>query len=262
LERARELSPRVLSYVGGTYNIDHNAIGAFLVDEMQKLEDYEVDLILSPVFTPKLTDQAVFAELLGGQSISRENFPELVEQLVSRPTRARLITPDGQIHFVNLRGVTIERFVYRLRLEGSIPQSLLELIDRVSSAAERPILMAIARRAVWESEGARQILERYLTKAADHGRYNIEDAANVLALVEGRKPADLADLLARISGWQEALREQINVGSGGKPFFNEDIRLLHGGGRDQRHSGDVRISAKERELDFLIRLQQVLGNSG
>jgi hypothetical protein len=262
LERARELSPRVLNYVGGTYNIDHDAIGAFLVDELPKLEDYELDLILSPVFTPKLTDQAVFAELLGGESIPRESFPELVQQLVARPTRARLITPDGQGHFVDLRAVTIERYVHRLRLEGSISESLFGLIDRVSAAAERPMLKAIARRAVWESEGARQILVRYLTNAAERGKYSLEDAADLLALVEGRKPVDLSDLLARMSGWQEALREQINVGSGGKPFFNEDIRSMHGEDRDQRQSADVRLSAKERELEFLIRLEQVLGNSG
>jgi len=54
LERPRELSARVINYIGGTYGVDHDAVGRFLVDELPKLEDYELDLILSPVFTPKL----------------------------------------------------------------------------------------------------------------------------------------------------------------------------------------------------------------
>src|SRR5947208_11406 len=69
LERPRELSARVVNYIGGTYGIDYDAIGAFLVEKLPTLEDDELDLILSPVFTPKLNDQAVFAELLGRESV-------------------------------------------------------------------------------------------------------------------------------------------------------------------------------------------------
>jgi hypothetical protein len=258
LERPRELPARVLNYIGGTYGVDHDAIGAFLVNELPKLEDDEIDLILSPVFTPKLADQAVFAELLDGESVPRERFPELVQQLVARPVRAQLVMPDGQVHSVKLREVTVERYVQRLRLEGAISESLLELLDRGSSAAGGPTLKAIARRAVWENAGTRPILMRYLTSAVNRGSYSLGDTLDLLDLVEGRKPADLADLLARIPAWKEALRQQVDVASGGKPFFHEDIRAMHGGGRDQRQQGDVRMSAKERELDFLIRLEQIL----
>ena len=34
LERPRELSPRVLNYISGTYSIDPDDIGRFLVDEL------------------------------------------------------------------------------------------------------------------------------------------------------------------------------------------------------------------------------------
>ena len=52
LERPRELSARVLNYIGGTYGIDHDAIGAFLTDELSKLEDYEIDLITTCMRAP------------------------------------------------------------------------------------------------------------------------------------------------------------------------------------------------------------------
>src|SRR6185503_1245574 len=113
LERSRELTGRVLSYIGGTYGVDHDAVGPFLVDELPKLEDYEIDLILSPLFTPKLADQAVFAELLGGESVPRAQWPALIQQLVERPTRAQLVTTDSRQHPVILRDVTIERYVHR-----------------------------------------------------------------------------------------------------------------------------------------------------
>jgi hypothetical protein len=257
LERPRELSSRVLSYIGGHYEIDDTAVGDFLVNRLPTLEEYEVDLILSPVFTPKLADQTAFAELLGGESVPRQRWPALVQELVARPIRAQLITPDGRTHSVTLHEVTIERFVYRLRLDGSISESLAKLIDRVTPESDRPMLNAVARQAVWESAGAQGILARYLTLAVDREKYSLADGIDLLNLVEARKPANMDDLLARIPSWREALRQQIEVAGGPKPFFNEDVRFLHGGGRDQRQQEDSRVSAKQREFEFLGLLQEI-----
>ncbi len=249
LERPRELSPRVLNYIGDNYSVEKEGIGAFLVEELPKLEDYEIDLILSPVFTPKLADQAVFAELLGRDSVPRGQWPAIIQELVARPTRAQLLTLDGKAHTFVLREVTIERYVHRLRLEAGIPESLFTLIG------DRPMLKAIARRAVWESEGARGILERFLSAAPS----TIDDALDLLNLMEGRKPPNLTELLSEIPQWRESLRHQIEVGSGPKPFFSQEIERQHGGGRDQRVPDDPRVSAKQREFDFLGKLQEILG---
>src|SRR5207249_4401512 len=139
LERPRELSPRVLNYIEGNYSVEHDAVGAFLTEELPKLEDYEIDLILSPVFTPKLSDQAVFAELLGPAPVAREQWPELIEQLAAQPVMAQLLTQDGVAHSVKLREVTIERYVHRLRLEAKIPQSVFGLLEKLPQA-DRPML--------------------------------------------------------------------------------------------------------------------------
>jgi len=257
LERPRELSDRIVNYVSGHYGIDYDAVGAFLVNELPKLEDDEIDLILSPTFTPKLADQAIFAELLGADSSPQEEWPSLIRQLAARPTQAQLITADGHRHSVRLQEVTIERYVYRLRLDGTIAESVFKLIDRMPSS-DRPTLKAIARRAVWTAEGVRAILDRYLAKASDAGGYSLSDALDLLNLVEGRKPVGVDDLLSKIPKWMESLREQIDSGGGPSPFFNEDVRNMHGGDRDQRTQNETRMSAKEREFEFLGRLAKIL----
>lgn len=258
LERPRELAPRVLNYISGTYSIDPDDIGRFLVDELLKLDDVEIDLILSPVFTPKLADQAVFAEVLGSGSVPREQWPALVHQLVVRPTRARLVTPDQRVHVIPLRDVTVERYVHRLRLEATIPEPVLTLLDRLPAAEDRPMVQAIARRSAWESNGAREILERYLAAVTKQGGYGIEEMLELLNLAESRKLANVQDLLASIPRWAEALREQIDKASGPKAFFHPQVEMMHGGGRDQRAQDKSLASAKENELAFLLRLQQLL----
>jgi hypothetical protein len=256
LERPRELSSRVLNYIQGTYDIDGSDVGGFLADKLQDVEDYEVDLILSPLFTPRLADQAIFAELLGRESIPRQQWPDLIHQLVNRPTRAQLVTPDSRVHPIILREVTVERYVHRLRLEGGISESAFDRI-RSLPPEDRPLVQAVARRAVWENRELANVLEQYLAKASDRGEYSLTDALALLDLVEGRKPASLPDLLARIPAWKEALRQQIEVGSRSKPFFHGNIEEMHGGGRDQRPPENERMSAKELELAFLSRLERL-----
>lgn len=258
LERPRELPGQVVNHLSGVYGIEREAVGTFLVNELPKLEDYEIDLILSPVFTPALLDQAVFADLLGQDSIPASQWPSLIQQLAARPTIAHLLTADGQTHSVPLREVALERYVYRLRLDATIPEPLFKLLTHLPPAADRPLLKAIARRAVWQNETRSSILQRHLTAVAGSNSYRLDDLVELLKLMEIYQPADSADLFARIPHWQQLLRHEINSVSIPKPFFNERVQELHGGGRDQRKQDDSRLTAKEQELAFLTRLQHIL----
>jgi len=255
LERPREVKSQVVRYLNGNYGIDEQSVGAFLVHDLPNLEDYEIDLILSPVFTPTLTDQAVFAELLGGESVARENWPGIVQELAARPTRAELITSDRQRHCIPLREVTIERYVNRLRLEATIPQSFWPLVD-LTPAAEHPMLKAIARRAIWESEGRYRIFLRYVTVSIGRKQFDQRNALMLLNIVENYKPADAADMLAHIQQWQEALRKQIEITGASKPFFMQQIQEMHGGDRDYRQHEIARLAAKQEELEFLLQLEK------
>jgi hypothetical protein len=258
LERSRRLPAQVVNHLSGTYGLDRDAIGSFLVNALPKLEDYEIDLALSPVFTPTLKDQAIFADLLGQESVPTTKWPGLIQQLVGRPTRAQLITEDGQNHSVPLRDVTIERYVHRVRLDATIPGPLFKLLDHFAPAGDAPLLKAVARRAVWEYEARREILTHYLTAAAGGEAYRLADVVELLKLAETYQPADVASLLAQIPHWLQVLRQEINDSGGGKPFFNERVEELHGGGRDQRRQNNSRVAAKENEQAFLERLQRVL----
>ena len=258
LERPREVTRQVSDHIWGTYEIDRDAVGDFLDSKLPELEDYEHDLILSPLFTPKLADQALFAELLGNESVPKEQWPPLIQQLSSRPTRAQLITSDKQVHVVTLREVVLERYVHRLRLEGSIPESVLGLLEQAPFAGERPLLKAIARRAIWESDSRRNLLTTFLTAAGRGNRYESGDGVQLLRLAEDYKPSDVAHLMERIPVWQEALRVEIETADHPKPFFSNSVQAEHGGERDQRQQDSSRLSVKKSEFAFLDRLHHLL----
>ena len=243
LERPRELPAQVVKHLGGTYEISRDAIGGFLADDLPKLEDYEIDLILSPVFTPTLHDQAVLAELLGGESVPPEQWPALIRQIVARPTHAQLTIDGGQAQSVTFREVTVERYVRRLRLDATIPEPILKLLSHLPPAADRPMLKAVARRAVWEKDARHKIFVLYITNAANGDSYRLDDAMELLKLVETYQPSDASDLLARIPRWQQVLRQEINAAGDPKPFFNDRVQELHGDRKSTRlNSSHPRLS--------------------
>jgi hypothetical protein len=257
LERPREVTAQVARHLAGNYGTTDDEIGAFLVERLPILEADEVDLILSPLFTPKLDDQAIFADLLGSGSVPGEAQMRLVAEAVARPTNARLVTADDQTHRVQLEEVTVERYVYRLRLEGAIPEPTFGRVRRFPSP-DRAMLMAVARRAIWESDGRGSILDAYLEKAEGREDWGAEDARALLDLVERYKPADIDDFVGKIPHWRDALEGDLRLASGGKPFFSQGIEHSHGGPRDQRSSEDALIEAKRREVGFLERLEPLL----
>ena len=173
-----------------------------------------------------------------------------------RPTRAQLID-DGGTHSIVLQEVTIQRYVDRLRLDGTIAEASAGLIEQSFPSADRPLLKAIARRAVWDTPVRSSILETYLRTALSQGTYSNADAVDLLNTIETVKPANVTELLAWIPRRKDTLREQIATGT--KQFFSQNIQELHGGDRDQRSDTDGRMSAKESELAFVNRLGQIFG---
>ena len=257
LERPREVPDRIVDNIWSTHEIDLDEVGAFLETGMADLEEHEYELILSPLFTPKLTDQVVFAELLGVESVPREDWPALVEQLEARPTRAELVTREGDYR-VALQEVILERYVYRLRLDGAIPEPVWSLIDQDAFTEESQLFKAIARRAIWDTDARRNILATYLSGAARDGLYADGDCAEFLQLAEDFKPRDMDHLMGRIPQLQKSLQEDIDSEDNPKPFFSDQIQANHGFDRDQRKQDDGRLAAKKNELAFLDRLHQAL----
>lgn len=257
LERLRDLTSQVVKHLGDAHGVRREEAGVFLKTELSKLEDYEVDLVLASLFTPTLNDQVVVAEVLGKESYAPSKWPELVRQLSLRPTRAPLRTEDGVTHLIPLREVTVERFVHRLRLDGEIRPEVFDLISSRPAADERALLKAVARRAIWQSPGRTEILSKYLEFVGD--AFRPDDVVALLKLAETYTPANVAELVAHIPHWQRVLRQEI-TGSGAKPFFNERVEELHGGGRDQRREGAGRVAAKEGERAFLERLEKIFSH--
>lgn len=258
LEKPRPLLKQVVDHASSRHEVSRDEVGRFLDEETAGLEDFEIDLLFSAQFTPTLIDQAEFAELLDTERLAASQWNELIEKLTERPTTAQLVTEDETTHAVQLTDVSIERFVKRLNLNAEIPEALAKLLNSMPPERDRNLLKAIARRPVFRDEGTREILFQFILNVTSEDSYDLEEVLLLFELIETYRPKDIDDLRKRIPNWLEVLENELTAAGQPKPFFAERVQELHGGGRDQRgRDGDL-IDRKQRNKDFLRRLDGIL----
>lgn len=259
LEKPRPLLKQVVDHAASRHEVSRDDVGGFLDDSVQNLEDYELDLLFSAQFTPTLVDQGAFSKLLDGGVLPRDQWDELVKSLEDRPTVAQLVTEDGMTHSVALTDVSIERFVKRLNLDVTIPENLAKLLDSMPPEEDRNLLKALARHQGFRSAEQSEILFRFVLKVTSDDEYQLEEVLLLLELMDTYKPADVGDLLSRIPHWLEVLENEATAAGQPKPFFADRVQELHGFGRDQRKADMSLIDRKKRNIKFLKRLDEILG---
>ena len=259
LEKPRPLLKQVVDHVASRHEVSRDELGNFLDNSVKDLEDFEIDLLFSAQFTPTLVDQAAFSDVLESGPLGRDKWDALVESLESRPTVANLETEDGTTHAVPLTDISIERFVKRLNLDIELPEALVRLLDSMPPEKDRGLLKAVARRPGFRTESQRDILFKYVLKVTSEDEYELDEILLLLELMDTYKATDVADLLSRIPHWLEVLENEATAAGQPKPFFAERVRELHGDGRDQRLTDSSLIGRKKRNMEFLKRLDTVLG---
>lgn len=258
LEKPRPLLKQVVDHVGSRYSVGRDEMGGFLESRLAELEEVEIDLILSPQFTPTLEDQAAFSDLLETATLPAAQWPALIAALAARPVFAPLVTEDGATHRVKLHEVTLERFVTRLNLDARVPERIDKVINSLAPEPARTLLKAIARRAIFAAAERSEILFQYLVRSTSDSFFDPEDAVALLRLMETYQPASVPDVLDRIPHWLQVLDQEIKSAAQPKPFFAARVQELHGGGRDQRRHDNPLAERKQAEFRFLNLLQSVL----
>ena len=259
LEKPRPILKQVVDHASSRHDVSRDEFGPFLENVVGGLEDVEIDLLFSPQFTPTLVDQAAFSPTIDEERLSEDRWSDLTAALTERPTVARLITEDGVEHAITLTDISIGRFVTRLNLDAEIPEPLAKLLESMPPAEDRDLLKAVARRPCFRRDSARDVLFQFLVKTTADDAYSLADTLLLLELMETYKPADIADLLWRIPHWLDVLENEVTAAGQPKPFFAERVQELHGGGRDQRHADGSLIDRKKRNMEFLKRLETLLG---
>jgi hypothetical protein len=257
LRRPRVMKPQTERQLT-PYLAEHSSssVPAFLLCAAEVLEDFELDIVFGPIFTPTLDERAELADLLFHWTPSTEQLTQLVKDLSSEVQHAIVRLPDGTEAKLSLHEVMIERFVRLLRLEnGPAPARAAALRDALPSELW-PVAVALMCERGMTAEHHRWFAAfvNHMASHRDVTRQMLQTAAEFVA---GQKSLDRATLLAAAEALSRATEGTAAYASGGHTYWSPDVAQHHhyrGEGKvdqqrvDDSHAEAQRVAALVEDL--------------
>ncbi len=245
LTRPRELSAQVVHTIADRFEVTSDTLSTFFEQTVPTLDDQDLDLTFSPLFTPTSRERATYMALLKDTHLTSQDVQALITTLEGEKLTGNLIMANGQTFDLPLTWVTLARFVERLYLNKPLPTGMLALIDSTVPEADRPWVNVLAREAVWKEPARQTILRAFLTIFAETDRYNLGKVEYLTNFVRTYRPAQLADVPRQLDSLIRSCESDLNR-SEERGFHDhvlkEKYTLREERARDLSHEEHVRLS--------------------
>ncbi|MBF0271538.1 MAG: hypothetical protein HQL98_05605 [Magnetococcales bacterium] len=156
LKRSRTLPTRIDLPLNPEDSSPGQASGGVL-----KLEEFEQELLLSPLFTPGQAERAACEPVLPRAGLTGEEVDLLIATL-ARETPCFPVTSGQRSGFCPVPEVVVARYVRLLGLDQPVSAEAYEWIDSRLVGADRDWVMSLARRLVWQTPSSGELLSRVL----------------------------------------------------------------------------------------------------
>lgn len=236
LKERRALTPQTLGILSDDYAaMDDAEVTHFLQDKLGHLQDYEQDLLLSPTYTPALTDRLRYMRVLQGNHLSSFQLHTLGQQVMSHQPTATVVTQgetDVQFAFPE---VTVERFIKRLFLDKPIVREAFERLHGLAeqlpkSDYDRCLLQL--RDPIWQSSADRsdllsnQLLPQFLAADANAAEKLAIRLEAVTDFVRTYRPKSLEDLTRQLAALVESVKKDLdNIHNRG--LFDDHLKVQY-----------------------------------
>ena len=226
LTQPRPLTPQVSQYLLAHHDVLAGDVATWLRESVGSLESYELELLLSPLFTPDLEAHAQAEESLGEGALEASEVNDIVGELVATNLHVALLV-DGDSVSVSIPEEIIERYVRLLHLAAPLP------LDSFPRAAHlRPEVRWYLRDPTWQRRQSRELLPTLLS-AAERVDSNFEDYIQFLTeFVRSHRPSNQQDCAQYLASLAQAHEDDLRKHeTGARSFFNDELKATYGGTR-------------------------------
>lgn len=228
MEAPRILLEQVVNAICSQHSLTTTEFETFFLEKYPTLEDYEVDLLFSPQYTPAEHNRLKYIPLLGNKALTAEEVAALKRRLVNDQLTVEFSTDDGQFKAsVPVHEVFIERYVSLLKLDQPLPAALGEAIARWVPESSRNELNLLARDEAWRSETRQEILLAFLQVFQARNTFSTIKASFLTSFVRTYRPASLLDMERQLDSLIQSCKADMDSVSG-RGFQDEYLRSLHG----------------------------------
>ncbi len=236
---------------------EHNTdLVSFLRRAPELLEDFEMEILFGPLFTPGLDQRARFADLLWEGSLTGEQLEQVVDEVCRQRSHTTIALPEGGEASLILHRVLVERYVRLLRLEAG-PDTLTAATLRDALPEElQPLGIALMC-----EHGLTPRHQSWLAGFIGHmngrralSRGLLEDLVRFIAAQPDLEPLALrsaAEALLR------ATRGSAAFTAGGHAYWSPDVAQHHHY-RGQGRVDQVRLRQQQAEVEHLTAIVEDL----
>jgi hypothetical protein len=257
LSKPRSLKPQTQRQLEQHLAEHSSDLSSFLLCASAVLEDYELDIVFGPLFTPTIDERAELADLLFHWRPSIEQLRQLVDDICTDVPHVTVMLPDGNLAKLTTHEVMIDRFVRLLRLDAGPDAATAAALRDALPAELWPIAIALLC-----ERGMSEAHQHFFAAFVNHLSLNrvpisrglLETAAEFLA---GQKSFNHAALLAAAEALMRATEGTAAYASGGHTYWSPDVAQHH----HYRGEGKVdqeRLEQRQAELQHVTALVEGL----
>lgn len=133
LTQERALTPQVAIAIADTFNFTEDRLPEFFAQGYEAYEDYELDLVFSPLFTPKPHERTTIHALSHTATWNKADLQQLVKQLTDEGLTTVLRLNPHTTFDVALHEVMIDRFVQLMGLHHAVNSELQQALLAVDT---------------------------------------------------------------------------------------------------------------------------------
>jgi len=228
----------------------------FLLCAPDVLEDFELETIFGPIFTPALDQRAQLTDLLFDGHPADEQLTKVVDDVCRQRSHTTIRLPDGSEAKLTLHKVLVERFVRLLRLEAAP--------DAVTAAALRDVLpqeLWPVGIALMCEHGITPRHQSWLAAFIGHmaarralSRGLLEDLVRFIA---SQSNLERLPLLSAAEALLRATEGSAAYAAGGHAYWSPDVAQHHHY-RGQGRVDPVRLEQQQAELEHVNALVEDL----
>lgn len=227
----------------------------FLDGVLERLEDYEIEIIFGPLFTPKLDELATYSELLFHCRPTQTDLEQLVAELTAEGLASDIVLPDDHRASLPLHQVLIERYVRLLRLYQAPAQDAATIIRDALPAELWNLALALARQRCWN--GHQDWYAAFLLWRKTKRPWGMDDLSNFHEFIDGLQKFDVTKLVTGALSTLEATRIALSKANLGRMYLSSNVaehHSFHGSGE----ADHVVIERKRHEVVLMEQLTEDL----
>lgn len=235
-------------------SFNSSSLSSFFAEGLQQLDDIELDMIFSYIFTPTLADKAEFG-VYHDVVLSDADIFRLADDIASRNLFRPISDNEGHEYNLPLKEVNILRYLKLIHMNRGIPKDIIETIEK-NAPTQKDLLIALLRDASFSFTQQRAaMLEILFSAIHNNDILTPEVCVYLIEFIDANQVKDLNDFEYKLFRLYDVYAHE----SGKKNFYSEELAGTYADGAAMEPAVDKLKVAKENHKELTVKIKNILG---